>query len=438
MKRDGYIIEEITQRRNLEDAFDSVVRGERRKQLAEGRWLIAHREQFITDICNEIKSGRITLNGYHERDIYDSGKHRVIQVFCMKDRIKINAVMSVVDKHLRRRYIRTTSASIKRRGMHELKSYIERDISEDETLRYWYKFDIRKFYDTVHQDFVMSALRRVFKDRRLLAILEQCVCLIPDGVGISIGMRSSQGMGNLLLSTHLDHYLKDRLGIKHYYRYCDDGLIGAATKEELWHIRDIVQERINAIGQCIKSNESITPVDKGVDFLGYVIYPTHSRLRKRVKQTFCKKLAHIKSRRRRTELIGSVYGMAKHADCRHLLSTLLTSKEMHKFSEFNVKYVPKDGKKRFHGKVVRLSSIVNNEVEIIDFERDVKTPHGDNRYLVAYRDPRNGEECKFFTNSDEMKQQLESVSKMKDGFPFQTVIRGESFENGHGFRYFFT
>lgn len=449
MKREGYIIEEIIARENLEESFDTVVRGTQRKSLREGKWLTNHRKEFLDVVEREIAEGRINLSGYHDKIIHEGVKDRKIQVFCMKDRIRVNAVMSVVDKHLRKRYIRTTSASIKKRGMHELKSYIERDMKEDPSIRYWYKFDIRKFYENVRQDFVMYALHRVFKDGRLLAIMEQLVRLMPGNIGISMGLRSSQGVGNLLLSVFLDHYLKDRYRVRHFYRYCDDGLIGSSNKLYLWECRDLVHECAEGIGQTVKPDERVFPIESGLDFLGYVIYPTHSLLRKRVKKTFCRKLARVKSRKRRQQIVGSFYGMAKHADCRHLLGKVLfpgelnkiknnRRKNMRKFSELGITYEPKDGKKRFHGKTVRLGSIVNNEIEIHDYERDVKTSQGENRYLVSYKDVRTGEMCKFFTNSQEMKSQLESVSKMEDGFPFSTVIRSESYDSGQGFHYFFT
>ena len=41
---------------------------------------------------------------------------------------------------------------------------------------------------------------------------------------------------------------------------------------------------------------------------------------------------------------------------------------MKKFSEMGVTYTPADGKKRFPGKVTRLSDIVNIPIEIHDFE----------------------------------------------------------------------
>ena len=151
------------------------------------------------------------MKDYREREIIEGGKLRRIQVIPMKDRIAVHAIMAVVDRHLRKRFIRTTSASIKRRGMHDLLAYVRRDMAEDpDGTRYCYKFDITKFYESVKQDFVMYCVSRVFKDAKLVTMLESFIRLMPEG--LSIGLRSSQGLGNLLLSVYLDHYLKDGRG----------------------------------------------------------------------------------------------------------------------------------------------------------------------------------------------------------------------------------
>lgn len=425
MKREGHIIEEIIERSNLEDSFDSVVRGTLRKKLREGKWLIAHRASFLDSVAKEIESGFVSLRPWHEKHIVEAEKARDIQVFCMADRIKINAVMSVVDKHLHKRYIRTTGASIKRRGMHDLMQYIRRDLKEDPTIRYWYKSDVQKCYDTVIHHFVKFSLLRVFKDKRLLDILFSFIDIMPGGVKMSMGMRSSQGLVNLLFSVFIDHVLKDRERLKHFYRYMDDSAAGGPNKRGLWHVRDIEHEQVNSIGQKIKPNERVFPIESGLDFLGYVIFPTHTLMRKRIKKNFARKLAKVKSRKRRVQIVGSFYGIAKHANCRNLMKKLLTPKEMRDFSELNHTYTPSDGKKRFPNKATQLRQLVNVVIEILDFERDVKTKYG-NRWLVMYRDPRTNETSKFFTDCDEMKQTLETA-QAADFLPFRTIIKAEYF-----------
>ena len=433
MRREGYIIEEIVDYSNMAESFDQVLRGTKRKRSRQGRYLLAHREEVIEELTARIANGSFQVSGYREREIMEGGKLRRIQVLTMKDRIAVHAIMSVVDKHLKRRFIRTTSASIEGRGMHDLMKYIRRDMNDDpEGTRFCYKFDISKFYESVGQDFVMYCVRRIFKDQKLITMLDGFVHMMPKG--ISIGLRSSQGLGNLLLSVYLDHYLKDRYGVRHFYRYCDDGVVLGSSKAELWAIRDAVHERLAQIDLKVKANDRVFPVTEGIDFLGYVIYPDHVRLRKRIKKTFARKMHKVKSRKRRRVLIASFYGMAKHANC-IMLFNKLTGKEMRSFKDLNVAYKPEDGKKRFAGAVVSIRELVNLPIVVKDYETGVKTSQGEDRCVVAielYGEPR-----KFFTNSEEMKNILQQVSEMPDGFPFETTIKTESFGKGRT-KYVFT
>lgn len=433
MRREGFIIEEVIDYSNMANSFDTVLQGTRRKKSRQGRELLAHREEVIQELTEQIAKGEFRVKDYRERDIIEGGKVRRIQILTMKDRIAVHAIMAVVDAHLRRRFIRTTSASIKNRGMHDLKEYIQRDMQDDpEGTRYCYKFDIAKFYESVNQDFVMYCVRRTFKDAKLIAMLDNFVHLIPHG--ISIGLRSSQGLGNLLLSVFLDHYLKDRYGVRHFYRYCDDGVILAGSKAELWVIRDTVHELIEDIDLKVKPNERVFPVTEGIDFLGYVIYPDHSELRKRIKKRFAQKMHTVKSRKRRRELIASFYGMAKHANCNHLFYKL-TGKKMRSFKDLNVAFKPEDGKKRFAGAVVSIRELVNLPIIVKDFETGIKTEQGEDRCIVSIE--MNGEAKKFFTNSEEMKNILNQIREMPDGFPFETTIKTEAFGKGRT-KYVFT
>ncbi len=433
MRREGHIIEEIVEYSNMAESFDQVLRGSKRKKSRQGRYLLAHREEVIKELSDRIADGSFTVADYRERIICESGKERRIQILTMKDRIAVHAVMSVVDSHLKRRFIRTTSASIKNRGMHDLMKYIRRDMRQDPGgTRYCYKFDISKFYESVSQDIVARCVRRVFKDRKLIALLDGFIRMMPRG--ISIGLRSSQGLGNLLLSVCLDHYLKDRCGVRHFYRYCDDGVVLCGSKAELWAIRDAVHERLEHIQLKVKANDRVFPVDEGIDFLGYVIYPGHVLLRKRVKRKFARKMHEVKSRKRRRVLTAGFYGMAKHADCITLFNKL-TGKEMKSFKDLNVAYKPEDGKKRFAGAVVSIRELVNLPVVVKDFETGVKTSQGEDRCVVSIE--LNGEAKKFFTNSEEMKNILQQVSEMPEGFPFETTIRTETFGKGRT-KYVFT
>jgi hypothetical protein len=310
--------------------------------------------------------------------------------------------------------------------------YIHDDMVKDpEGTRYCYVFDIRKCYETTSQEVAKECVHSVFKDKKLTGMLDSFISMIPEG--LSLGLRSSQGILNLTLSIRLDHPLKDECAVKHYYRYCDNGAVLARTKEECWIARDLIHEQLEAIGFEIH-DERVFPVTEGIDALGYVIYPDHVLMRKRNKQRFARKMQEVKSRKRRRELIASFYGMAKHADCNNLFIKL-TDKEMKSFKELKIAYKPEDGKKRFPGAVVSIRELVNLPIIVNDFEVGIKTEQGEDRCIVAIE--QNGEPKKFFTNSEEMKNILAQIKEMPDGFPFETTIKTETFGKGRT-KYVFT
>lgn len=424
MWREDNIIREIVEEYNIRDAIKTVLRRNRRKRSFAGRRILADVPAAVKRITNRIRDGTFTLLGYREMIVTDGPKKRKIQAVSLEDRIVLNAVMNVVDKHLKARFIRTTSASIEGRGTHDLLQYIVKDIENDpEGTAYGYKFDIKKFYESVDQDVLLDAVKRTFKDKRLICILETCIRMMPTGV--SIGLRSSQGLCNLLLSIYLDHRLKDQEAVAYYYRYCDDGLVLAGSKKYLWAVRDIIWEQAGKAKLLIKSNETVFPITEGIDFLGYVIRPDHVRLRKRNKQKFARKMHKVKSKKRRKELTASFYGLTKHADCKNLFYKL-TGKNMKDLKDLGFKFKPKDGRKRFIGSKINSPELMNKDVIVLDFEKDVETKNGKRTVLNLEVD---GKRRKYFTSLEETLFLCESAEKAGE-IPFKAHCEPEISEKG--------
>ena len=417
----------------MSNAFDQVLRGSCRKQCSEGRYLLAHREEVISELQQEISDATFHVSGYRVREICEYGKHRVLQIINMRERIGCHAVMEVVDRHLQRRFIRTAGASIKGRGTHDLMKQIRTTLQHRPELRYAYQFDIRHFYDNVSHQLAKDCFAKVFKDQRLLKILGGFTDLLARG--ISFGLRSSQGTGNLILSIYLDHPLKDEMAVPFFARYCDDGLVLAESKEELWTIRDFIHKQLEGIGFEIKPGERIYPVSQGIDIVGYKIYPDHVMLRKRIKKKFARKIKQVKSRKRRHELIASFWGMAKHADCIHLNQKLIGDSYMKSFKDLGVTYKPANGQKYFPGDTTSIRDLVNLTIVVHDFQTGVRTKEGEDRCVVSIE--ANGQMKKFITNSEEMKNVLSQVGDMENGLPFETTIKAVGFGNGKT-KYVFT
>lgn len=413
----------------MQESFDCVMRGRKRKRSRAGRYLMRHREKVIAGLKREISEGSFRITGYRQETINERGKEREIQVIKLRERIGVNAVMRVVERKLHKRFIADSAASIKGRGGHYLHTRMLKAMKDDpEGTKYVYKFDIRKFYSNIPQDGMMYVIRRCFKDERLICLLERFVRMLPQGM--SIGLRSSQCLANLYLDYHLDHRLKDVLGVKHYRRYCDDGVVQAGSKQELtWIIREIHACMDNA-GLEIKSNEQLYSVDcRAIDFLGFQSFANgRIKLRKHIKQRMARRWKRVKSKKREVALAASFYGMAKHAQGKHLFKNI-TGISMKDFSEFGLSYVASDGKKRFDCISYPLGELQNRTIIVEDYERGVKTKEGEGRYVVKFNNEELGE-GKFFTNSDELKQMLDKVAEIDGGYPFRTTIRRQSFGQG--------
>lgn len=435
MKRYGHIIEEIVEWDNMERAFKYVLRGARGRSKS-GVFLYQHKDDVIRKLIEEIESATFRIKGYRESQIVERGKHRTIQSVCLTDRVALNAIMCVVERYLARRFIKDSASSIKGRGTHYLALRIRRDMKRDpEGTRKVFKWDIHHYYDSIPQDKMMQVLRSVFKDARLLTILERCVTMMPKG--LSIGLRSSQAFGNLYLDYYVDHVLKDRERQRYHRRYCDDGVQQDKTFYDLTHTARVVQQCTAEAQLQIKPNVQMWDInDRPLDFLGFVMYGNGNvRIRKHIKQRFARRYKRVKSRTRRQELVGSFYGIAKHAKAAHLFKTI-TGMKMEDFAKLGITYEPEDGKKQFDCRRVALSSLLNETIIIKDFEDDIKTREGDKRMLVLFGYEGRDDEGKFFTNSKRLKQILHKAQDANK-LPFRTTIRKIDFGAGKN-EYIFT
>lgn len=417
----------------LSDSIDLVVRGTQRKESAAGQRILSHREEFIRECQQKLRSGQFHISRFNEYEVMERDKLRRIQCIPLPDRIPVNAVMKEVQRCLRREFIHDTASSIEGRGGLWLHKRVLKMRREHPEVRWFYKCDIRKFYESIPQDKLLSLIDLKFREWQVRQVLHECATMLPTG--ISIGLRSSQEFGNMYLSHYIDHRLKDQMGCKWYFRYCDDIVIGAETPQQLTPYIKAVHEAAQEAGLEIKPSEQVFSIsDRPLDFLGYIVHEDGQiRIRKHIKQRFARRWKRTRSRTRRRELVGSFFGMSKHAHARHLFN-VITGYNMRDFAELGIKYVAEDGKKHFDCPTFQLNDLQNRTVVVKDFEMDVPTKNGE-RMLVLF-DDEQGREGKFFTNSAELKQLMSKISEAGE-IPFRTtIVRRRMAENKY--KYCFT
>lgn len=102
------------------------------------------------------------------------------------------------------------------------------------------------------------------------------------GCGIAIGNLSSQFFANVYLDA-LDQFVKHELKAPRYLRYVDDFVLVHRSREQLeaWHaaIAGFLRERLQLE---LKADARLRPLAAGIDFLGYVVFPTRTVVRRRV------------------------------------------------------------------------------------------------------------------------------------------------------------
>lgn len=147
------------------------------------------------------------------------------------------------------------------------------------------------------------------------------------GLGIVIGNLTSQLLSNMYLNK-LDRYIKYELGYKNYGRYVDDFFI-VVTEDELARAKkDIEKIRafLKGMGLTLHPKKTkIQDVNKGVDFLGVVIYPHRTVMGKRFKKNFYEAAHDFAAGRRDEASIVSYLGYAKHHKARKLCKRVLES-----------------------------------------------------------------------------------------------------------------
>jgi RNA-directed DNA polymerase len=126
---------------------------------------------------------------------------------------------------------------------------------------------------------------RVPPHKRLAQAAPEC--------GLAIGNLSSQFFANVYLD-QLDQFVKHTLKCRHYLRYVDDFVLLANSPSQLeaWRlsINGFLLEKLHMTLR--HPQQAPLPVGQGLDFLGYLVRPSHLLPRPRVVQALRQRLRH--------------------------------------------------------------------------------------------------------------------------------------------------
>ena len=150
-----------------------------------------------------------------------------------------------------------------------LKCHLQRYYRKHGANGYVLKMDVRGYYPNMRHDVAKETFKKRL-DPNVYACAEVILDSFPGEVGFNPGSQIIQIAGISVLND-IDHYIKERLRIRHYLRYMDDMLIIGHDRSELERIKQDVGKRLNEIGfELHPTKTGIIPIHEGIMFLGFV------------------------------------------------------------------------------------------------------------------------------------------------------------------------
>lgn len=331
---------------NLYLALEDAARGRRYKRDV----LIYNFDTWamLQELRKEIYDGTYGIDKYYIFYIHEP-KKRMVMSISFKHRIVQWAIYRILNPIFVKGYIDDSYGCIPNRGtltaMERLKYWVQYASRKKEKW-YYLKLDISKYFYRISHRVLKEILAKKIKDTRLLNLLygiidcEHTPFGLPLGskpgevaledmlydVGMPIGNLMSQVFANVYLDT-LDQFCKRVLKTRYYIRYMDDVIILNNSKSQLWDWkRSIEKFLIEKLELNLNHKTCIRPIDQGIEFVGYRIWPTHVVLRKstslRIKRAL-KGLSHKYAEYEVTfsdvtETLQSYLGMMEHCDSHNL------------------------------------------------------------------------------------------------------------------------
>lgn len=288
----------ITKATNIYEAFKKARKGRRYKKVVLNFSFIL--EKNLNYIYYILKNQKYIHGRYSEFLIKDS-KKRIIESVPFLDRVIHHALCNIIENIFDKGFINDSYACRKNKGSHKaikqlkkwLKSIKDKNHFNNYSNIFYLKCDVSKYFNSVDHTILKKNINIKLKDKNTLRLTN----LIIDSYhkdtnkGIPIGNLTSQLFANIYLN-ELDRFVKHTIHCKYYVRYMDDFVLLNTNKQELWDWYKLIKEfTFDQLKLEVKDKKTVlSSCDKGISYLGYIVFPNKILLRSSTIKRFYKKL----------------------------------------------------------------------------------------------------------------------------------------------------
>ncbi|TXF11947.1 reverse transcriptase/maturase family protein [Pelomicrobium methylotrophicum] len=279
---DGDLYQRIASWGNLVLAYEEARRGKRyaREVLDfSARW-----EERLIEL-HEHLLWRSWQPGHPRRFWVRDPKWREITAPPFADRIVHHALVRVVDPLFERRFIFDSYACRRGKGVHaavrRAQHFLRRAKRRWGDGIYIVHADVKSYFQSIDHQVAMQAIASVTSDPLVLWLWQQILGGYGyAGVGLPVGALTSQLVANAVLD-RVDHAIKDDLGEPFYLRYMDDMVVICRDKAHARTMLERIADECAKLKLRLNPKSRYEPWQRGLDFCGYRIWPTHILPRKR-------------------------------------------------------------------------------------------------------------------------------------------------------------
>lgn len=317
-KRHGNLIGRIADIDNLRRAYEQTARGKRMT------WGFLEFKEYaaanLREIREQLLDGAWRQGEYRQFMVYEP-KPRLISALDFGDRLVQHALVNVIGPIFELGLLPHTVACRKGMGTHAGVRRVQ-SLLRSTQATHFLKTDYSKFFPSIDRARLHYLIRRKIKCRHTLALIEKIVP--PTGLGLPIGSLTSQLFANVYGNV-IDRFIHFELGAPYWTRYMDDVVILSSNPYELrgW-FEQIEQASADRLGLRI-SKWQVSPVSRGINFLGFRIWPRHKLLRKQSVVGAKRKIVYYQRRADDAALsrfVAAWRGHAAHADTCNLFNHL--------------------------------------------------------------------------------------------------------------------
>lgn len=350
MKKIRNIYEKIYDFENLYQAYLKARKCKRyRQDVLE---FSANLEENLIQIQNELIYKTYKVGRYREFFVYEP-KKRLIMALPFKDRVVQWAIYRQLNPIFDKQFIYDSYACRAGKGTHKAADRLQywlRQVSRKPGKYYYLKLDITKYFYRINHQILMGIIQSKIDDPDLIWLLNTIInsedtkfglpldvdpgeCTAEDrlaDVGMPIGNLTSQMFANLYLN-ELDQYAKHQLRLHYYIRYMDDIIILHHDKKYLHAVKDDIENFLNNnLALQLNGKTAIRPINCGIEFVGYRIWPTHRKLKKKTALKMKHRLKYLQKAYSRGEIgfdklnasVQSYLGLLKHCNSYRLRNKL--------------------------------------------------------------------------------------------------------------------